>query len=118
MILEEKIKKTGLTPELDEKFKQLWYLVGNTPMLELKYTYNGKPGMIYVKCEHYNLTGSVKDRMALYILYQAYIGYPAALIGDPIRADGNIFHIACASPHEIQQVVTVASSLFIFYFTE
>ena len=63
---------TGLTPELEEKFRQLWYLVGNTPMLELQYTYNGKPGMIYVKCEHYNLTGSVKDRMALYILYQAY----------------------------------------------
>src|ERR1700733_15160303 len=72
MILEEKKLKTGLTPELDEKFKHLWYLVGNTPMLELKYTYHGKPGMVYVKCEHYNLTGSVKDRMALYILYQAY----------------------------------------------
>jgi len=71
-MIEEKILKTGLTPELDEKFKQLWCLVGNTPMLELQYTYNGKPGMIYVKCEHYNLTGSVKDRMALYILYQAY----------------------------------------------
>ena len=71
MIVEEK-PKTGLTPELEEKFKHLWYLVGNTPMLELEYTYNGKLGMIYVKCEHYNLTGSVKDRMALYILYQAY----------------------------------------------
>lgn len=71
-MIEEKVLKTGLTPELDEKFKQLWYLVGNTPMLELQYNYNGKPGTIYVKCEHYNLTGSVKDRMALYILYQAY----------------------------------------------
>lgn len=55
-----------------EKFTQLWYMVGNTPMLELQYDYNGRPGKIYVKCEHYNLTGSVKDRMALYILYQAY----------------------------------------------
>jgi len=72
MITVEKALKTGLTPELEEKFKHLWYLVGNTPMLELQYTYNGKPGTIYVKCEHYNLTGSVKDRMALYILYQAY----------------------------------------------
>jgi cysteine synthase A len=41
-------------------------------MLELQYNYKGKPGKIYVKCEHYNLTGSVKDRMALYILHQAY----------------------------------------------
>ena len=57
---------------LADKFKHLWYLVGNTPMLELHYYFRGKPGRIFVKCEHYNLTGSVKDRMALYILYQAY----------------------------------------------
>ncbi|HWZ03470.1 MAG TPA: PLP-dependent cysteine synthase family protein [Mucilaginibacter sp.] len=57
---------------LDEKFKHLWHLVGNTPMLELQYKYQGNAGRIFVKCEHYNLTGSVKDRMALYILYQAY----------------------------------------------
>jgi cysteine synthase A len=72
MLTEEKSLQVGLTPQLDEKFKHLWHLVGNTPMLELKYTYHGKPGTIYVKCEHYNLTGSVKDRMALYILYKAY----------------------------------------------
>ncbi|WP_369829636.1 PLP-dependent cysteine synthase family protein [Mucilaginibacter sp. OK283] len=57
---------------MEKKFQDLWYLVGNTPMLKLQYTYKGKPGEIYVKCEHYNLTGSVKDRMALYILYKAY----------------------------------------------
>ncbi len=57
---------------LEVKFKHLWHLVGNTPMLRLDYRYQGRAGSIYVKCEHYNLTGSVKDRMALYILYQAY----------------------------------------------
>jgi len=61
-----------LTINMERKFQDLWYLVGNTPMLKLQYTYKGKPGEIYVKCEHYNLTGSVKDRMALYILYKAY----------------------------------------------
>ncbi|SEO78530.1 cysteine synthase A [Mucilaginibacter sp. OK283] len=61
-----------LTINMEKKFQDLWYLVGNTPMLKLQYTYKGKPGEIYVKCEHYNLTGSVKDRMALYILYKAY----------------------------------------------
>lgn len=61
-----------MTPELASKFKHLWCLVGNTPMLELQYTYKGKAGQIYVKCENYNLTGSIKDRMALYILYKAY----------------------------------------------
>lgn len=59
--------------ELANKFSQLWHMVGNTPMLELNYTYKGKPGKVYAKCEHYNLTGSVKDRMALYILNQAYL---------------------------------------------
>ncbi|RKR84777.1 cysteine synthase A [Mucilaginibacter gracilis] len=63
----------GLNTDLESKFENLWHLVGNTPMLELQYQYNGKPGNIYVKCEHYNLTGSVKDRMALYIMYQAYL---------------------------------------------
>ncbi len=58
--------------EIEKKFSDLWHLVGNTPMMELHFNYQGKPGKIYVKCEHYNLTGSVKDRMALYILYQAY----------------------------------------------
>jgi cysteine synthase A len=47
-------------------------MVGNTPMLELHYHFQGKPGRIFVKCEHYNLTGSIKDRMALYILLQGY----------------------------------------------
>jgi cysteine synthase A len=55
------------------KFKSLWQLVGNTPMLELKYLYKGKEGRVFVKCEHYNLTGSIKDRMALFILQQAYL---------------------------------------------
>lgn len=42
-------------------------------MLELAYRYKGKVRKIYVKAEHYNLTGSIKDRMALYILQQAYM---------------------------------------------
>lgn len=61
-----------MDPLLEQKFNNLWNLVGNTPMFELCYQYKGKKAKIYVKCEHYNLTGSVKDRMALYILYKAY----------------------------------------------
>ncbi len=55
-----------------DKCKQLWKMVGNTPMLEIQYTYKGEPRSLYAKCEHYNLTGSIKDRMALYILEQSY----------------------------------------------
>lgn len=68
----EALASIDFSVELENKFKNLWHLVGNTPMLALEYTYQGKPGVIYAKCEHYNLTGSVKDRMALYIMYQAY----------------------------------------------
>jgi cysteine synthase A len=56
----------------DQQFNHLWHLVGNTPMLEIHYSYQGREGQIYVKCEHYNLTGSVKDRMALFILHKAW----------------------------------------------
>ncbi|MGK6343167.1 PLP-dependent cysteine synthase family protein [Chryseobacterium sp. DT-3] len=70
---EKKVFTKCLSPELDSRFKYLWCLIGNTPMLELQYIYKGRPGKIYVKCENYNLTGSIKDRMALYILYKAYM---------------------------------------------
>lgn len=68
----ESKESLGLSADLENKFDHLWHLVGNTPMLRLNYSYKGKPGSIYVKCEHYNLTGSIKDRMALHIMYQAY----------------------------------------------
>ena len=41
-------------------------------MIEIVYRYKNITNKVYVKCEHYNLTGSIKDRMALYILQQAY----------------------------------------------
>lgn len=63
---------TPLQATLDKKFRELWHLVGNTPMIEIAYEYRGQRHRVYAKCEHYNLTGSVKDRMALYILQQAY----------------------------------------------
>lgn len=61
-----------LPETIERKFRHLWHLVGNTPMLEILYQYNGRIQTIYAKCEHYNLTGSIKDRMALFILQQAY----------------------------------------------
>jgi cysteine synthase A len=47
-------------------------MIGKTPLLEIHFLYKGAPRTIYVKAEHYNLTGSIKDRMALYILKEAY----------------------------------------------
>ena len=43
-------------------------LVGNTPMVKIDYEYNGRISSIYAKLEYYNYSGSIKDRIALYIL--------------------------------------------------
>ena len=43
-------------------------LVGNTPMIKIDYEYEGKQGSIYTKLEFYNYSGSIKDRMALYLI--------------------------------------------------
>jgi cysteine synthase A len=47
-------------------------LIGNTPLLEIEFLYKGKPRRIFAKAEHLNMTGSIKDRMALYIMREAY----------------------------------------------
>lgn len=51
--------------------KKMSDLIGNTPMIRLNYELNGQKGKIYVKLEHYNLTGSIKDRVAYYIIENA-----------------------------------------------
>ena len=55
-----------------DKLIALARLIGGTPLLEIHCLYRGKPQRIYAKHEAYNFTGSIKDRMALYILQRAY----------------------------------------------
>jgi cysteine synthase A len=47
-------------------------LVGNTPLLAIRYRWRGRLRAVYAKSEQLNLTGSIKDRMALHILERAY----------------------------------------------
>lgn len=47
-------------------------MIGHTPLLAIKYQRGGRVRTVYAKAEHFNLTGSIKDRMALHILEQAY----------------------------------------------
>jgi hypothetical protein len=54
------------------KLLALSRLIGGTPLLELHCRYRGRDHRIYAKHEAYNFTGSIKDRMALYILQRAY----------------------------------------------
>ena len=46
-------------------------VIGNTPMIEINYEYKEKINKVYVKLEYYNLTGSIKDRVAYYIIKNA-----------------------------------------------
>lgn len=60
--------KTGLNVQTTN----LWKMIGHTPLICLRYSYRGGQAQeLFVKCEQYNLTGSIKDRMALYILQKA-----------------------------------------------
>lgn len=45
--------------------------IGNTPMIKFNYEYKGKSRYVYIKLEYYNLTGSIKDRVAYYIIRNA-----------------------------------------------
>lgn len=45
--------------------------IGNTPMIKIQYKYEDKINYIYAKLEYYNLTGSIKDRVAYYIIQKA-----------------------------------------------
>lgn len=59
--------------DCEEKgFACLAQMIGKTPLLEIKFRYQGQVREIYAKDERYNFTGSIKDRMALHILFKAY----------------------------------------------
>lgn len=47
-------------------------MIGRTPLVTIHYSYKGQARCIYAKCEILNMTGSVKDRMAAFILHEAY----------------------------------------------
>lgn len=59
--------------DIFNKFNHLEKLIGNTPLIEISLKYKDKKMKIYSKLEYYNLTGSIKDRIAVYMLKQAYM---------------------------------------------
>ncbi|UWZ85726.1 PLP-dependent cysteine synthase family protein [Occallatibacter riparius] len=61
-----------LEETVTDRLTSLGRLVGNTPLLSIHFSYRGHPRVVYAKCEQMNLTGSIKDRMALHILRKAY----------------------------------------------
>ncbi|MCD8186143.1 MAG: cysteine synthase family protein [Rikenellaceae bacterium] len=55
-----------------KKLNGIRVLVGNTPMLKIEYRYQGEPRVLYAKAEYYNISGSIKDRLAYYVLRKSY----------------------------------------------
>lgn len=64
------VARTACSPEL--RLKALGALIGRTPLLSIQVRFRGREYVVHAKAEHYNLTGSIKDRMALSILSNAY----------------------------------------------
>ncbi|WP_103864789.1 PLP-dependent cysteine synthase family protein [Aquimarina sp. I32.4] len=52
--------------------KNIDAVVGNTPLAEIHFTYKQVPRVIYAKLENFNMTGSIKDRMAYHIIKKSY----------------------------------------------
>ena len=66
------ISNTIADSRLSSKVRELWRIVGNSPLLVISFRYKGEARTIYAKIEHFNITGSIKDRMALFVLQRAY----------------------------------------------
>jgi cysteine synthase A len=66
------LQASAVPVRIAEKIRSLKRLVGNTPLLAIDYRWRGRMRTIYAKSENLNLTGSIKDRMALHILECAY----------------------------------------------
>ena len=47
-------------------------LIGNTPIIKIQAKYNKKIINVFAKLEYYNYTGSIKDRLAYYIINNSY----------------------------------------------
>jgi cysteine synthase A len=61
-----------LQQDLTHRIQGLSRLIGNTPLLAVETMFRGQRRTVYAKAENLNMTGSIKDRMALHILEKAY----------------------------------------------
>ncbi len=57
----------------EKKIANLKGLIGKTPLLKIHYSYKGEERNLYAKAEFLNFTGSIKDRMAYYIMWDAVL---------------------------------------------
>lgn len=79
------------------RLQALRRLVGNTPLLAIHYRWRGRARTVYAKCEQLNLTGSIKDRMALHILEEATLDGRLAPGGTIVEASSGNTGISFAA---------------------
>ena len=63
---------SGLPLGIQDRLDAVRSLVGRTPLTAVECRFRARPYTIYAKVECNNFTGSIKDRMAVHILEQAY----------------------------------------------
>jgi cysteine synthase A len=71
MITGENIMLDSVGRAREDKLRSLSALIGNTPLIRIRARCQGQEVTIYAKADMYNLSGSIKDRMALAILQDA-----------------------------------------------
>jgi len=54
------------------KISNLSKIIGNTPIAKIDFFYKNEKRTIYAKLENFNMTGSIKDRIALHIINKSY----------------------------------------------
>jgi len=57
---------------LKARLNGLGHWTGNTPLLAIDFSFDGKRRVLYAKAENLNMTGSIKDRMAYHVLRRGY----------------------------------------------
>lgn len=69
----DKIENTTTENAIYEaKIKNISKAIGKTPLLKIKLTIDGRRSHIFAKLETQNLSGSIKDRMALHVIQESY----------------------------------------------
>src|SRR5512137_1915938 len=93
---------------ISSSIKGLTSLIGNTPLLEIEFLNKGRLSKVYAKAEYLNMTGSIKDRMALHIIRSAYergVLQPGAPIFE--ATSGNTGIAFCAIGRALGHPVTI-----------
>lgn len=91
------IAPTHLSAPIAARFAGLAQVIGNTPLLELRLLVEGRPRTLFAKWEAMNLTGSIKDRMALSVFRQAYLDGTLKPGDTIVEATSGNTGIACAA---------------------